>query len=421
MMMRSMSSRYHFVWRPIVWMLIGFPITGLCFSYIPFHCSSHVSLKSTHTNYASLRSSSQALNPYEIERQQQEKLANELRLSISLKIEPLVQKRADARSLQNYELADSLRDEIDQKAIDLLPSGYKLVIIDIPYNDGGGSTWSIETTDTFETNVLSDQDKNVLSLAHQALGLAIHASTLRGRGLLFQSYEKELNKIVESTLTALRDYKAVSCNLQGRKAADAAFWFALAGVTNDEIFDRLSYVVEDELHRFGKRTSCRAVDVYSIIERLAAAGVRDSTAKAVYTAAIEALREKLSPSEVKEVSSTNNMLELHNERSLLFLWRFSTKQRKLKVFQSHATRHWSGSSGEATNLSEAVPESNNFNWFKVFNDPSKPLVVDIGCGMGVSLLGLATCNESASHPELSDLDFETCNVRMILLISSIML
>ena len=352
-------------------------------------------------------------NPYNAERANEEHLVDEIRLSIANIIEPLVQQRADARKMQDYKLADSLRDEIDNNATKLLPDGYKLVVSDVPYNEGGGSFWSVEFADVEETHDMPGERSNVLSLAHQALGLAIHASTLRGNGMIYCNYETELNKIVESTLIALRDYKSVSHTLQGRKAADTAFWFALAGVTNNELFNRLGYVAADELCRFGKRKSCRAVDIYNIVERLAAAGISDVTGLAVFDAAADALIEKFDPPRTSDFLTNKNCLELHNERSLLFLWRFSTKQRKLKAFQSHAERHWSESSHKKADITEAIIEDRKIDWYEVFIDPSKPLIVDIGCGMGVSLLGLAICNELSPHPGLSDLDFEGCNVSFV--------
>ena len=34
-----------------------------------------------------------------------------------------------------------------------------------------------------------------------------------------------------------------------------------------------------------------------------------------------------------------------------------------------------------------------YDWNKIFEDPHRPLVIDIGCGMGVSLLGLASTKD----------------------------
>ena len=52
-------------------------------------------------------------------------------------------------------------------------------------------------------------------------------------------------------------------------------------------------------------------------------------------------------------------------------------------------RHFDGKFGEGdtTTSSDVV---NQHDWSAMFEDLSQPLVVDVGCGMGVSLLGLAS-------------------------------
>jgi SAM-dependent methyltransferase len=92
---------------------------------------------------------------------------------------------------------------------------------------------------------------------------------------------------------------------------------------------------------------------------------------------------------------------LHSDRPLLGLWRFSTRQRKQRAFFRNAARHSDGQFGEANATSDVVSSMSSqqsedggnfdrYDWSRLFEDPSRPLVVDVGCGMGVSLLGLAT-------------------------------
>jgi SAM-dependent methyltransferase len=45
---------------------------------------------------------------------------------------------------------------------------------------------------------------------------------------------------------------------------------------------------------------------------------------------------------------------------------------------------------------------NQYDWNNLFDDPTRPLVVDVGCGMGVSLLGLCVDGESASLSTAND-------------------
>jgi len=96
---------------------------------------------------------------------------------------------------------------------------------------------------------------------------------------------------------------------------------------------------------------------------------------------------------------------LHLDDSLFALWRFSSKQRKQRAFLASAGRHWENEdavvaaesrveedgSGEAGGMTAAMETTNDAaaDWAEAFYDPSLPLAIDLGCGMGVSLLGLS--------------------------------
>ena len=51
---------------------------------------------------------------------------------------------------------------------------------------------------------------------------------------------------------------------------------------------------------------------------------------------------------------------------------------------------------------------NQYDWSAMFKDPSRPLVVDVGCGMGVSLLGLASHQSSTANSDIQ-VDWRECN------------
>ena len=91
------------------------------------------------------------------------------------------------------------------------------------------------------------------------------------------------------------------------------------------------------------------------------------------------------------------------------LWRFSTRQRKQKAFLLNSARHFEGkfreynttfANGVSTDTLEIEISNNSrqYDWSSLFTDPTRPLVVDIGCGMGVSLLGLASLCETINQP-----------------------
>ena len=137
-----------------------------------------------------------------------------------------------------------------------------------------------------------------------------------------------------------------------------------------------------------------------MVERLSAAGVRGQSGKLVEHIANKCLDGK----EIKLIND-NTQVDLHSIQSLMWIWRFSTKQRKLKAFQKNASRHWAMKHAENIPLTTnkdndgkmATSINNNdmnYEWGDIFDDPMKPLIVDIGCGMGVSLLGLARFGET---------------------------
>ena len=157
--------------------------------------------------------------------------------------------------------------------------------------------------------------------------------------------------------------------LHGRKAADAALWFSLAGVVDDKslhlnLYDELVNMTADELLRFGKNKSCRAKDVLHMVERIAMSGYVGPSVQRLYNIAADILESKTSNHEKEEVQNLVDINDeeydgnvdyqdvmsslrdlsfgLHSNRSLLGLWRFSTRQRKQKIFFQNAARHYDG-------------------------------------------------------------------------------
>ena len=94
------------------------------------------------------------------------------------------------------------------------------------------------------------------------------------------------------------------------------------------------------------------------------------------------------------------MFGMYSKRLLLGLWQFLTRQRKQRVFFRDATCHSDGQFGEVNMTSDVVLLMslqnkdggifNQYNWSRLFNAPSRLLVININYKMGVSLLGLAT-------------------------------
>lgn len=176
-------------------------------------------------------------------------------------------------------------------------------------------------------------------------------------------------------------WNAVENELRGRKPADAAFWFALAGVVDEELFSLLADVCLKEIKRFGERQSCRAKDILSIVDRIAASGIIPSPWFK------DAVMNVLSDKE-GSMWDKDSLFSLHSEHCALMIWKFSTRQKKQKLFLRTAAMHWER---ESMKVSECFHRALNDNDVAgLFLDSARSLVVDVGCGMGVSLLGLAS-------------------------------
>lgn len=201
--------------------------------------------------------------------------------------------------------------------------------------------------------------QSTLEMAHHALELAGSCD------------ETSIPK--ESIIEAKERLKlTLGTDIRGRRSADAAFSFAVAGVDDPLLYQMLANVAQKELERVGKRSSFRSKYILQMVEKLAAAGLRDDAGE-LYNVAAECLEFKGEHTDVVKLLQSNRF-DLLSTRPLLWLWRFSSKQTKVRP-------------------PNITPSSNDFRWMESLQDPGLPLVVDIGCGMGVSLLGLATMDK----------------------------
>lgn len=337
------------------------------------------------------------------------------------RLQELAELRAKARWDSAYEEADRIRSQMDEIA---LPAGFGLRIEDIPRKQGGGSTLHL----VFQAPQQADESSpRVLHLAHSALGMAVSYSE---RGLEIPT--EQLDKLVAPAKTQLMGWSfiddqvrredgsllfdqlhtlsqespeqvsiwsAIEAELRGRKPADATFWFALAGTNDQELLELLARICTKELERFGARPSARFKDIMAVANRLAAAGIRrDKRLESVLASCIAAKQQQ----EVEPLP--NNLLDMHSDACALMIWKFATSQRKQRAFVSTAARHWESQNKDNPTSESASNTDEPMDWSFVFADPSRPLVVDLGCGMGVSLLGLASLEEN------DDFDWSKCNM-----------
>ncbi|CAB9522746.1 expressed unknown protein [Seminavis robusta] len=189
-------------------------------------------------------------------------------------------------------------------------------------------------------------------------------------------------------------------DLRGRTSADAAFTLALSGaVHHNKIFQSLAAISQYELLRVGHRPTFQARYILQIVEKHAAAGTRGL--EPLYQVAADCLKGK-----EEQVGSENDailqslesppLLDLLSPRPLLWLWRFSARQRKVK--------NQPQDSDDNDNDNSRLPDSDipprPAVSLPAFQDPSRPLVVDLGCGFGTSLLGLASTFDEDNEEEL---------------------
>ena len=120
-------------------------------------------------------------------------------------------------------------------------------------------------------------------------------------------------------------------DLRGRAAADACFNFALAGIQNSSrLFQNLLSIGIHELKRAGRRSSFPPKSILHIVEKFAASDVRGQYATELYQIAADCLEQKNYNDKMYIESLRNGAFGFHG-RPLLWLWRFSSRQKKVKI------------------------------------------------------------------------------------------
>ncbi|EED94220.1 predicted protein [Thalassiosira pseudonana CCMP1335] len=162
-------------------------------------------------------------------------------------------------------------------------------------------------------------------------------------------------------------------DLRGRTSSDACFNFALSGVQNSNcLFQTLVSIGIHELVRVGRRASFTATNVLHMVEKFSSSDVRGELALELYNLSVGCLEAKSFADDALIQSLKEGTFGFHSDRPLLWLWRFSARQTKI-----------SGIDGSLSHYLTIM-------WQDVFRDTSKPLVVDVGSGVGALLLNLAT-------------------------------
>ena len=229
---------------------------------------------------------------------------------------------------------------------------------------------------------------NVKQLATAALDLVVEAS------------ERQC-PVDESQFDALMDQLqhqlelTLGTDIRGRTLIDTIFNLALAGLQDDVMFERLVKLLSLELQRVGSRPSRKAKDLLQMVEKLAASGVKGKEVDQVYQNVANILCQKEQHLDIAKILSQPGRFDLLSPRPLLWLWRFSARQSKAKADDPSSQR----------------ANSSPRQWIDQFSNPSRQLVMDIGCGFGVSLIGLASLSKNhceTSHFQIP-INLDECN------------
>ena len=165
----------------------------------------------------------------------------------------------------------------------------------------------------------------------------------------------------------------------------AAFLFSLAGyVSNTDLLSLLFQKISSLILKCLSSESVifkTSTDVYYVLDHLAAAGYSPCYDPA-YQQCLSKLKRLLDVNRDDERAIPSDSYDLFSPCGypLRVLWAHSAKQKKIRpaeVKLSPGTRKFQGWGGDS---------------LLDFADRSKPLILDIGCGFGVSLLGLAAKN-----------------------------
>lgn len=248
----------------------------------------------------------------------------------------------------------------------------------------GSATQSFTTADDAIIVTEGSGGPNAVQLSAQALRMVSKASDSQ-RPVDVDALEELVEGMERRLMMTL------GTDIRGRTSADMAFNLCLSGIDCEFLYSALVKVARLEMERVGQRPSRRARDVLHVAEKLAASGIKGSEVQEVYRLAANSLQAKDEyPQVVKQLLSPG-AVDLLSPRPLLWLWRYSSRLQKPAVTK------------------ESVPR--NLPPWKRFDDPDRPLVVDVGCGLGVSLLGLASQESSSSDGPSSriPLDWSNCN------------
>lgn len=229
---------------------------------------------------------------------------------------------------------------------------------------------------------------SALQLSHEILECVVDASEEQ-----YPIPVDEINALF-TQLTNRLDI-TLGTDVRGRSSSDTSFNLAMAGISENDVFHKLLETSMQEIKRTHGRKK-NAKDIISIVERLAGSGIVGPRVEDLYRLAFSAKSvQGANFDALKEDPHTFNLLF---PRALMCLWRFSARQSKIR--EKRRDLDFPGN--------EMLAEIKyDHDWINRLQDTTKDLVVDIGCGFGLSLLGLASLQDQPAG--YFDFDLSNCN------------
>jgi hypothetical protein len=219
---------------------------------------------------------------------------------------------------------------------------------------------------------------------------------------------------LNALVTALKERLdgTLGTDLRGRTAVDTMLTLALAGVAMPcSIYTKLETVLRLELQRLQgrpSRTRRSSNELVHLVEKLAAAGAIPTINPSNSVTVIHQLIATALQSggnldmDTSQLLLTRNVsvpfsttassaaavaqpYDLLQARPLLWIWRFGSRLSK----PTSTDHEYGGGNGDVRPFQDRIPHPPRTSWNPNFDDPTKPLVMDLGCGFGITLLGLA--------------------------------
>ena len=187
-----------------------------------------------------------------------------------------------------------------------------------------------------------------------------------------------VHEAISTVESRLKQLSIAKSELHGRKPVDALLNLALAGCGTRWLYDELSHHADDEVKKWGRRKSCSSMTLAQLAERAAAAGCLSPLP--LFDTIGTILVERGEPTyETTATALASGEYSLGaSDAAARWVYRASSrcdKEASASADGFQMASDWGDSAGGSIDGS-----------FAGFEDSSRPLTIDLGCGFGVGPL-----------------------------------